>query len=115
MLLTLCAIISELHARPQYQPSATYFIPLSDAYASPLASPSSLRLATFRAAHNLGLPRSALVEGMPHVCMDYRTTYERGATVLASDGAKHPKQVTTHDNLTLVHRWLSHNAISRCS
>src|SRR6266852_6401632 len=42
---------------PASRPNAACFVPLSDAYARPL------RLAAFRAAHDLGLQRSALAEG----------------------------------------------------
>ena len=42
---------------PLSGPGAKRFVPLSDAYARPL------RLAAFRAAHALGLGRSALAEG----------------------------------------------------
>ena len=42
---------------PLSRPSAARFVPLSDAYSRPL------RLAAFRAAHELDLPREALAEG----------------------------------------------------
>jgi purine-nucleoside phosphorylase len=66
---------------PVSRPNAARFVPLSDAYARPL------RLAAFRAAHDLGLQRSALAEGT--CAWVSGPTYEtRGeARLLASAGA----------------------------
>jgi phosphorylase superfamily protein len=66
---------------PISRPTASRFVPLSDAYARPL------RLTAFRAAHDLGLPRSALAEGA-YAWVSGPTYETRGeATLLASAGA----------------------------
>jgi purine nucleoside phosphorylase len=66
---------------PVSRPTAARFVPLSDAYARPL------RLAAFRAAHDLGLERSALAEGT-YAWVSGPTYETRGeATLLASAGA----------------------------
>lgn len=66
---------------PISRPTAARFVPLSDAYARPL------RLAAFRAAHDLGLQRSALAEGA-YAWVSGPTYETRGeARLLASAGA----------------------------
>ena len=66
---------------PVSRPNAARFVPLSDAYARPL------RLAAFRAAHELGLQRSALAEGT-YAWVSGPTYETRGeARLLASAGA----------------------------
>ncbi|KAH9983121.1 hypothetical protein BJV77DRAFT_954694 [Russula vinacea] len=66
---------------PVSRPGAARFVPLSDAY------PRPLRLAAFRAAHDLGLPRSALAEGA-YAWVSGPTYETRGeAALLASAGA----------------------------
>ncbi|KAI9456079.1 inosine guanosine and xanthosine phosphorylase family protein [Russula earlei] len=66
---------------PISRPAASRFVPLSDAYARPL------RLAAFRAAHVLGLPRSALAEGT-YAWVSGPTYETRGeAALLAAAGA----------------------------
>ena len=66
---------------PVARPNAARFVPLSDAYARPL------RLAAFRAAHDLGLQRSALAEGT-YAWVSGPTYETRGeARLLASAGA----------------------------
>ncbi len=66
---------------PVSRPSASRFVPLSDAYTR------SLRLAAFRAADDLGLPRSALAEGT-YAWVSGPTYETRGeASLLASAGA----------------------------
>jgi Phosphorylase superfamily len=66
---------------PVTRPNAARFVPLSDAYARPL------RLAAFRAAHDLGLQRSALAEGA-YAWVSGPTYETRGeARLLASAGA----------------------------
>jgi purine-nucleoside phosphorylase len=67
--------------RPISRPTASRFVPLSDAYARPL------RLTGFRAAHDHGLPHSALAEGT-YAWVSGPTYETRGeATLLASAGA----------------------------
>jgi purine-nucleoside phosphorylase len=69
---------------PVSRPNAARFVPLSDAYARPL------RLAAFRAAHDLGLQRSALAEGAYawvsgptyETCGEARLLASAGATVV---------------------------------
>jgi purine-nucleoside phosphorylase len=66
---------------PLSRPAAARFIPLSDAYARPL------RLAAFRAAHSLSLPREALAEGT-YAWVSGPTYETRGeAALLAAAGA----------------------------
>jgi len=66
---------------PVSRPTAKRFVPLSDAYARPL------RLAAFRAAHALGLDRSALAEGA-YAWVSGPTYETRGeARLLAAAGA----------------------------
>ena len=66
---------------PISRPNAARFVPLSDAYARPL------RLAALRAAHDLGLQRSALAEGT-YAWVSGPTYETRGeARLLASAGA----------------------------
>jgi len=66
---------------PVSRPTAKRFVPLSDAYARPL------RLAAFRAAHALGLERSALAEGA-YAWVSGPTYETRGeARLLAAAGA----------------------------
>jgi hypothetical protein len=66
---------------PVSRPNAARFVPLSDAYARPL------RLAAFRAAHDLGLQRSALAEGT-YAWVTGPTYETRGeARLLAAAGA----------------------------
>lgn len=82
---------------PVSRPTASRFVPLSDAYARPL------RLAAFRAAHDLGLQRSALAEGT-YAWVTGPTYETRGeARLLASAGATVvgmstvPEVVAAHD------------------
>ena len=66
---------------PVSRPGAARFVPLSDAY------PRPLRLAAFRAAHDLGLPRAALAEGA-YAWVSGPTYETRGeAALLALAGA----------------------------
>jgi purine-nucleoside phosphorylase len=66
---------------PVSRATAKRFVPLSDAYARPL------RLAAFRAAHALGLERSALAEGA-YAWVSGPTYETRGeARLLAAAGA----------------------------
>lgn len=66
---------------PLSRPTASRFVPLSDAYSRPL------RLAAFRAADALNLPRSALAEGA-YAWVGGPTYETRGeAALLASAGA----------------------------
>ncbi|KAH9955427.1 inosine guanosine and xanthosine phosphorylase family protein [Russula dissimulans] len=66
---------------PLSRPTAARFVPLSDAYARPL------RLAAFRAADALGLPRAALAEGA-YAWVSGPTYEARGeARLLAAAGA----------------------------
>lgn len=66
---------------PVTRPGAARFVPLSDAYAR------ALRLAAFRAGHELGLPRAALAEGA-YAWVSGPTYETRGeAALLASAGA----------------------------
>jgi hypothetical protein len=65
---------------PVLRPTAKRFVPLSDACARPL------RLAAFRAAHALGLERSALAEGA-YAWVSGPTYETRGEARLAAAGA----------------------------
>ncbi len=66
---------------PLSRPTSRRFVPLSDAYAR------TLRLAAFRAAHALGMPRSALAEGT-YAWVSGPTYETRGeAALLAAAGA----------------------------
>jgi purine-nucleoside phosphorylase len=78
--LPLLTGLNPLHV-PASRPNAARFVPLSDPYARPL------RLAAFRAAHDLGMQRSALVEGT-YAWVSGPTYETRGeARLLASAGA----------------------------